>query len=64
MKDLKRLDSYRATPKELHQNYNRAIPKLECMINIIIKLLKVKDKEKALRVSREKREVIYRGTPP
>ena len=41
----------------------RINPKRNTPRHIIIKLAKIKDKEKLLKAAREKRQITYKGTP-
>ena len=41
----------------------RINPRRNTPRHIVIKLAKIKDKEKLLKAAREKRQIIYKGTP-
>ena len=41
----------------------RINPRRSTQRHIVIKLVKIKDKEKLLKAAREKRQITYKGTP-
>ena len=41
----------------------RINPRRNTLRHIVIKLAKIKDKEKLLKAAREKRQITYKGTP-
>ena len=49
--------------QEVHRVPGRINPRRNTPRHIIIKLTKIKDKEKLLKATREKQQVTYKGTP-
>ena len=49
--------------QEVQRVTYRINPRRNTLRNIVIKLAKIKDKEKLLKTAREKRQITYKGTP-
>ena len=49
--------------QEVQRVPDRMNPRRNTLRHIVIKLTKIKDKEKLLKAAREKRQITYKGTP-
>ena len=49
--------------QEVQRIPGRVNPRRDTLRHIVIKLTKIKDKEKLLKATREKRKITYKGTP-